>query len=142
MFDDETPQEMFNRLKKMVNKVKTLGSKWWINRMLIEHLIRAYTPMNYNMVALIRQDPTYKMMTSDNVLGRIINHEMYIEEANHIKNFYNGVTTTKKQEIALKASKKSKNKQVVVESSSEEEEDSSECDADEMTLFMKNSRST
>jgi hypothetical protein len=30
----------------------------------------------------------------------------------------------------------------VVESSSEEEEDSSECDADEMTLFMKNSRST
>jgi hypothetical protein len=142
MFDDETPQEMFNRLKKMVNKVKTLGSKWWINRMLIEHLIRAYTPMNYNMVALIRQDPTYKKMTSDNVLGRIINHEMYIEEANHIKNFYNGVTTTKKQEIALKASKKSKNKQVVVESSSEEEEDSSDCDADEMTLFMKNSRST
>jgi hypothetical protein len=83
-------------------------------------------------------------MTFDDVLGRIINHEMYIKEANHIKSLYKGVTTTRKQEIALKANKKSKNKQVVVESSSEEEEeeeeeeeDSSEGDAEEMALFMK-----
>jgi hypothetical protein len=27
MFDDETPQDMFNRLKKMINKTKTLGFK-------------------------------------------------------------------------------------------------------------------
>jgi hypothetical protein len=27
MFDDETPQDMVNRLKKMVNKAKALGSK-------------------------------------------------------------------------------------------------------------------
>jgi hypothetical protein len=27
IFDDETPQDMFNRLKKLVNKEKTLGSK-------------------------------------------------------------------------------------------------------------------
>jgi hypothetical protein len=29
-------------------------------------------------VALIRQDPTYKKMTSDDVLERIMNHEMNI----------------------------------------------------------------
>jgi hypothetical protein len=72
--------------------------------------MRAYTPINYNMVALIRQDPTYKKMASDDVLERIINYEIYIKEANHIKNLYMGITTTKKQEFALKASKKSKNK--------------------------------
>jgi hypothetical protein len=105
MFDDEIPQEMFNRLKKMVNMAKALGSKGWTDHMLTERLMRAYTPMNYNVVDLIRHDPTYRKMTSNDVLGRIINHEMYIEEANHIKNLYNGVTTTKKQEIALKASK-------------------------------------
>jgi hypothetical protein len=138
MFDDESPQDMFNRLKKMVNKAKALRSKKWNDHMLTEHLMRAYTPMNYNVVTLIRQDLTYKRMTSDDVLGRIINHEMYIEEANHIKNLYKGVTTIKKQEIAFKASKKSKNKQAVVErSSEEEEEDSSKHDADEMTLFMR-----
>jgi phage-related protein len=66
--------------------------------------------MNYNVVALIPQDPTYKKMTSDDVLGRIINHEMYIEEANHIKNLYKDVSTSKKQDIALKASNKKKKK--------------------------------
>jgi hypothetical protein len=36
MFDDETPQDMCNRLKKMVSKAKVLGSKKWTNRMLTE----------------------------------------------------------------------------------------------------------
>jgi hypothetical protein len=110
MLDDETPKDMFNRLKKLVNKAKDLGSKKWTDHMLTEHVMRAYTPMNYNVVALIHQDPTYKRMTSDDVLDRIMNHEMYIEEANHVKNLSKGITTTRKQEIPFKANKKSKNK--------------------------------
>jgi hypothetical protein len=124
----------------MVNKARAFGSKKWTDRMLTKRLMRAYTPMNYNMVALICQDPTYKRMTSDDMLERIINHEMYIEEANHIKNLYKGVTTTKKQDISLKASNKSKKKQIMIESSSEEEEEEDEekeYDEDEMTLFIK-----
>jgi hypothetical protein len=90
-------------------------------------MMRAYTLMNYNVVALICQDPAYKKMSSDDVLGRIINHEVYIEEVNHVKNLSKGITTTRKQEIAFKANKKSKNKQEVVESSSKEEEEKEEC---------------
>jgi hypothetical protein len=41
MFDDETPQNMFNRLKKLVNKANALGSKKWTDRMLTEHMMRA-----------------------------------------------------------------------------------------------------
>ena len=78
MYDDETPHEMFNRLKKLVNKARALGSKKWTDRMLTERLMMTYTPMNYNVVALIRQNPAYKKMTFDDVLGRIMNHEMYI----------------------------------------------------------------
>jgi hypothetical protein len=103
-------------------------------------LIRAYTSMNYNVVVLIHQGPTYKRMISDDVLERIINHEMYIEDANHIKYLYKGVTTTKKQDIALKANNKSKKKQIVIENSSEEEEDDDEekeYDEYEMALFIK-----
>jgi hypothetical protein len=109
MYDDETPYEMFNRLKKLVNKARALGSKKWTDRMLMERLMMTYTPMNYNIVALICQDPAYKKMTSADVLGRIMNHEMNIQEANNIKNLYNGVSTFKKQDIALNA-KKSKKK--------------------------------
>jgi hypothetical protein len=64
-----------------------------------------YTPINYNVVVLIRKDPAYKKMTFDNVLGRIMNHEMNIQEANNINNLYKGVSTSKKQDIALKANK-------------------------------------
>jgi hypothetical protein len=120
MYDDKMPHEMFNRLNKLVNKARAIGFNKWTDRMLTERMMMAYTPMNYNTVALIRQDPTYKKMTSDDVLGRIVNHEMNIQEANNIKNLYKGVSTSKKQDIALKANK-SKKKKVLIESPSEEE---------------------
>jgi hypothetical protein len=107
--------------------------------MLMERLMMAYTPMNYNIVALIHQDPAYKKMSFDDVLGRIMNHEMNIQEANNIKNLYKGVSTSKKQHITLKTNK-SKKKKVLIESPSEqeeEEEDEREYDEYEVALFIK-----
>jgi hypothetical protein len=141
MYDDETPHEMFKRLKKLVNKARALRSKKWTDHMLMKRLMMAYTPLNYNVVPLIRQDPSYKKMTSDDVLGRIMNYEMTIQEANNIKNLYKDVSTSKKQDIALKANK-SKKKKVLIERPSEEEEEEEEedneieCD-DEVALFIK-----
>jgi hypothetical protein len=119
IFDDEDPQDMFNWLKKLVNKIKALGSKKWNDCMLTVRFMRAYTPMTYNVVALIHQETVYKRIKSDDVLGRIINHEMYIQEANHLKNLYNNISTSKKQGITLKASNKSMKKQVLIEIPSE-----------------------
>jgi hypothetical protein len=39
VYDDEMPHEMFNRLKKLVNKARALGSKKWTDRMLTEILM-------------------------------------------------------------------------------------------------------
>jgi hypothetical protein len=96
MYDDEISHEMFNRLKKLVNKARALGSKMWTDRILTERLMMTYTLMNYNVVVLICQDSTYKKMTSNDVLGRIMNHKMNIQDANNIKNLYKGVSTSKK----------------------------------------------
>jgi hypothetical protein len=96
MYDDETSHEMFNQIKKLVNKTRAIGSKKWTDRMLTERLMMTYTLMKYNIVTLIRQDPTYKKMTSDDVLGRIMKYEMNIQETNNIKNLYKGVLTSKK----------------------------------------------
>jgi hypothetical protein len=142
MYDDEMHHEMFNWLKKLVNKARALGSKKWTDRILTKRLMMAYTLMNYNVVALICQEPAYKKMSSDDVLGRIMNHEMSIQDANNIKNLYKGVSvsTSKKQDIALKANK-SKKKKVLIENPSEEEEeedeDEREYDEDEVALFIK-----
>jgi hypothetical protein len=141
MHNDETPHEMFNHLKKLVNKVRALGSKKWTNHMLMERMMMAYNPMNYNVVVLIHQDLTYKKMASDDVLGRIMNHEMNTQEVNNIKDLYKGVSTSKKQDIALKSTNKSKKKKAMLESPSEKEgeeyEDEKEYDEDEMPLFIK-----
>jgi hypothetical protein len=77
-------------------------------------------------------------MASNDVLGRIMNHEMNIQEANNIKNLYKFVSTSRKQDIALKANK-SKKKKVLIESPSEEEEEDNEreYDEDEVGLFIK-----
>jgi hypothetical protein len=56
----------------------------------------AYSHMNYNVVALIRQDPAYKKITSDDVLRRIMNHEINIQEVNNIKNLYKRISSSKK----------------------------------------------
>jgi hypothetical protein len=96
MYDNETYHEIFNRLKKLVNKARAPAFKKWTDHMLMERLMMAYIPMNYNVVILIYQNPAYNKMTSDNVLGRIMNHEMNIQEANSIKNLYKGASTSKK----------------------------------------------
>jgi hypothetical protein len=144
MYDDETTHEMFNRLKMLVNKARALRSKKWTDHMLTKRLMMTYTPINYNIVALIHQNPTYKKMSSDNVLGRTTNHEINIQEANNIKNLYKGVSTSKKQDIALKRNKNNK-KKVLIETPSEEKEKEEEeeednkrgYDEDEVTLFIK-----
>jgi hypothetical protein len=118
MYDDEMSHEIFNQLKKLVNKARALRFKKWTDRMLIERLMMSYTLMNYNVVTLTYQDPAYKKMASDDVLGRIIKHKINIQEANNIKNLYKGVSTSKKQDIALNTNK-SKKKKILIESPSE-----------------------
>jgi hypothetical protein len=77
-------------------------------------------------------------MASDDVLERIMNHEMNIQEVNNSKNLWKGVSTSKKQDIALKANKSKKNKVLIEGPSEKEEEDNErEYDEDEVALFIK-----
>jgi hypothetical protein len=119
MLDDETPQEMYNRMKFMVNKVRAYGSKKWTNKFMTQRLLRAYTIRDTTLVSIIRSDPKLKRMKPEDILVRIINHELLLEEARYVKNLSKGIVSTKKGVVALKASKKSKKKQIQVESSRE-----------------------
>jgi hypothetical protein len=108
----------------------------------IDRMLRAYAIEDTTVISLIQQDPTFKKMTPEDVLGKIINHEMLVEEAQHVKNLSKGIISSKKQDIAFKATKKIKSKKIVEKSSSEEEVDDSndesiEYDPEEMALFIK-----
>jgi hypothetical protein len=96
MLDDEGPQEMYNRLTKLVNNVRVYGSIRWGDQRVIDRMLRGYTVKDTMVVSLIQQDPTFKKMTPDDVVGKIINHEMLVEEANHVKNLSKGITSSRK----------------------------------------------
>jgi hypothetical protein len=112
MLDDEDPQEMYNQLKKLVNKVRAYGLKWWGDLRVIDRMLSAYAIKDTTVISLIQQDITFKKMTLDDVLGKIINHEKLVEEAQHVKNLSKGIISSKKQDITFKATKKSKSKKV------------------------------
>jgi hypothetical protein len=96
MLDDEEPQEMYNQLKKLVNKVRAFGSRRWGGPRVIDRMLWAYTIKDTTVISLIQWDPTFKKMTLDDVLGKIINHEMLVEEAQHVKNLSKGIISSKK----------------------------------------------
>jgi hypothetical protein len=94
------------RMKLMVNKVMAYGSKKWTNKLMAQRLLRSYTIRYTTLVSIIRSDPKLKRMTPNDILARIINHELLLEEARYVKNLSKGVVSTKKDGVALKVSKK------------------------------------
>jgi hypothetical protein len=65
-------------MKLMVNKVRAYGSKRWTNRLMVKKLLRAYTIRGTTLVSIIRGDPNHRRMTPDDVLPRIVNHELLL----------------------------------------------------------------
>jgi hypothetical protein len=57
---------------------------------------RAYAVKDTTVISLIQQDSTFKKMTLDDVLSKIINLEMLVEEVNHVKNLSKGITSSRK----------------------------------------------
>jgi hypothetical protein len=78
MLDDESPQEIYNWLKKLITKVRSYESRRWGDRRVIDRMIRAYTVKDTTVISLIQQDPTFKRMIPNDVLKKIINHEMLV----------------------------------------------------------------
>jgi hypothetical protein len=87
---------MYNWLKKLVDKVRAYGSKRWGDWRVIDMVLQAYAVKDTTVISLIQQDPTFKRMTLDDVLGKIISHEMLVEEAQHVKNLSKGIISSKK----------------------------------------------
>ena len=40
MLDNETPQEMYTRLKKLINKIRSYGSKKWTDHEVVKRMLR------------------------------------------------------------------------------------------------------
>jgi hypothetical protein len=96
-------------------------------------MLRAFRVRNVTLVTLTRESPRYKKMTSEEVLGKFLNHEMMEKDSKYINGVAQGNTSTEPQGIALKAITKEKEEAPSKKVESEE----SGLNEEEMTLFIK-----
>ncbi|XP_040377718.1 uncharacterized protein LOC121053823 [Oryza brachyantha] len=99
MEDEETPQEMYDRMMVIVNKIRALGSEDMTDHVVVKRLLRAISPRNPTLVTLIRESSGFKRMTPSDVLSRIISHELLEEKAKEVKKYATNATQAKNKEI-------------------------------------------
>jgi hypothetical protein len=52
--ENETAQEIFNRLNKIVNKIRALGGDKWSDKDVVDKILTAYMARDVNLPTLIR----------------------------------------------------------------------------------------
>jgi hypothetical protein len=85
MLKGEGPQEMYNRLKTLVNQVRNYGSKKWTDHEVIKLMLRSFTSHNATLVTLIHETLRYKMMSPEEVLVKFLSHDMLVKDSKHIE---------------------------------------------------------
>jgi hypothetical protein len=131
----EEPQAMYNRLKTLVNQVRNLGSTKWDDHEMVKVILRSLVFLNPTQVQLIRGDPRYKLMSSEEVIGKFVSFELMIKGSKQI--IERGATSTPEvQPVAFKATEEKKEEST----SSRLPIDTSKLDNEEMALIIKSFR--
>jgi hypothetical protein len=68
----EEPTETNNKLKALVNKIQSYGSTRWTNHDVIRLKLRSFIVIDPHLVNLIRENPKYAKMMSEEILEKII----------------------------------------------------------------------
>jgi hypothetical protein len=133
----EEPQDMYNRLKTMVNQVRNLESTKWDDHEMVKVILRSLVFCNPTQVQLICGDPKYKQMSPEEVIGKFVSFELMIKDSKHIVNLEQGATSTPEvQPIAFKATEEKKEESTP----SRLPIDASKLDNEEMALIIKRFR--
>jgi hypothetical protein len=131
----EEPQDMYNRLKTLVNQVRNLGSKKWDDHEMVKVILRSLVFLNPTQVQLIRGNPRYTLMTPEEVIGNFVSFELMIKGSKKIIE-HDGPSTPEAQLVAFKATEEKKEEST----SSRSPIDASKLDNEEMTLIIKSFR--
>jgi hypothetical protein len=94
MIRGEEPTQTYNRLKTLVNKIRSYGSTRWTDHDVIDP----------HLVNLIRENPRYTKMTPEEILGKFVSGRMMVKEARYVDDALNGpLPVHEPQTVALKA---------------------------------------
>jgi hypothetical protein len=105
MIKGEEPTQTYNRLKTLVNKIRSYGNTRWTDHDVVRLMLRSFTVIDPHLVNLIRENPRYTKMTPEEILGKFVSGRMMVKEARYVHDALNGpLPVYEPQPVALKAS--------------------------------------
>jgi hypothetical protein len=138
MIREEEPTQTYNRLKTLVNKIRSYGSRRWTDHDVDRLMLRSFTVIDPHLVNLICENPRYTKMTPEEIIGKFVSGHMMVKETRYVDDALNGpLPIYEPQPVALKATGSretlpSKVAQV----------EAAELNEDEMTLIIKRFKTT
>jgi hypothetical protein len=104
MIRGEEPTQTYNRLKTLVNKIRSYKSTRWTDHDVILLMLRSFTVIDPHLVNLIRENPRYTKMTPEEILRKFVSGRMMVKEARYVDDALNGpLPLHESQPVALKA---------------------------------------
>jgi hypothetical protein len=104
MIRGEKPTQTYNRLKTLVNKIRSYGSTRWTDHDVVRLMLRSFTVIDPHLVNLIREYPRYTKMTPEEILGKFVSGRMMVKEARYVDDALNGpLHVYEPQPVSLKA---------------------------------------
>jgi hypothetical protein len=104
MIRREEPTQTYNRLKTLVNKIRSYGSTRWTDHDVVRLMLRSFTVIDLHLVNHIRENPRYTKMTPEEILRKFVSGRMMVKEARYVDDALNGpLPVYEPQLVALKA---------------------------------------
>jgi hypothetical protein len=104
MIRGEEPTQTYNRLKTLVNKIRSYGSTRWTDHDVVRLMLRSFTIIDPHLVNLICENPRYTKITPEETLEKFVSGRMMVKEARYVDNAANRpLPLYESQPVALKA---------------------------------------
>jgi hypothetical protein len=100
----EEPTKTYNKLKTLVNKIRSYGSTRWTDHDVMQLMLRSFTVIDLHLVNLIRENPKYTKMSPEEILRKFVSGRMMVKETRYVDEITNEpVPLYELQPVALKA---------------------------------------
>jgi hypothetical protein len=104
MLRGEEPTQTYNRLKTLVNKIRSYGSTRWTDHDVVRLMLRSFNVIDPHLVNLIHENLRYTKMKREEILGKFVSGRMMVKEARYVDAAANGpLPLYESQLVALKA---------------------------------------
>jgi hypothetical protein len=104
MIRGQEPTQAYNRLKTLLNKIRSYESTRWTDHDVVRLMLRSFTVIGPHLVNLIRENPRYTKMMPEEIIGKFVSGRMMVKEARYVDDALNDpLPVYEPHPVALKA---------------------------------------